>query len=117
MAPPAQNISELGYFQDVTRPIRYAQQFLDHNHNGLLSVQEASENPIFSYLVGNFTLLLTQNITTANGTTTQQLRPQYNLNNDTFISINDELKPKLIDQFRSLVTNEECEEGGCPIWR
>ncbi len=119
MAAIAQNFSEVQYFQDVTKPILYAQQVLDHDHSGLLSVQEASENPIFSYLAGNFTLLLTQNTTTANGTT-QQLRPQYNLNNDTLISINDELKPRLIDQFKStsaMTPGEKCTGiGGCPIW-
>ena len=101
MAAVAQNFSEIGYFQFVTNPLLYAQQVLDHNHNGLISVQEASANPVLSSLVGNVTLLLTQNITTANGTA-EQLNPKYNTNNDTFISINDELKPRLIDQFKSL---------------
>jgi pimeloyl-ACP methyl ester carboxylesterase len=124
LAAAAQNFRDLVYYQTVTIPVLYAQQILDHDHNGLLSVQEASKNPIFSYLAGNFTLLLTQNITTANGTTTkQQLRPQYNLNNDTVISINDELKPRLTNLFKSLsvmtpgkkCTGPDALEG-CPIW-
>src|SRR5215211_105394 len=123
MAAVAQNFREGVYAQTVTIPVLYAQQVLDHDHNGLLSVQEASKNPIFSYLAGNFTLLLTQNITTANGTKIQQLRPQYNTNNDTFISINDELKPRLINRFNSLsvvtpgkrCTGPDVLEG-CPIW-
>jgi pimeloyl-ACP methyl ester carboxylesterase len=118
MAAVAQNLSELFYFQNVKLPVLYAQQVLDHNHNGLLSVQEASENPVFISMVGNLTLLLTQNITTANGTTTQQLRPQYDLNNDTFISINDELKPRLIERHirLSLVTpGVVCGLRTCPI--
>jgi dienelactone hydrolase len=65
MAAVAQNLRE-GVAQTVTIPLLYAQQVLDHDHNGLLSVQEASKNPTFNYLVGNFTLLLTQNVTTAN---------------------------------------------------
>jgi pimeloyl-ACP methyl ester carboxylesterase len=118
MAAVAQNLSELFYFQNVKLPVLYAQQVLDRNHNGLLSVQEASENPVFISMVGNLTLLLTQNITIANGTTTQQLRPQYNLNNDTFISINDELKPRLIERNNrlSLVTpGVVCGLRTCPI--
>jgi uncharacterized protein len=124
LAAAAQNFRDLVYYQTVTIPVLYAQQILDHDHNGLLSVQEASKNPIFSYLAGNFTLLLTQNITTANGTTTkQQLSPQYNLNNDTVISINDELKPRLTNLFKSLsvmtpgkkCTGPDALEG-CPIW-
>jgi predicted esterase len=118
MGAVAQNLSELLYYQTVTTPLLYAQQVLDHNHNGLLSVQEASENPVFMSMVGNLTLLLTQNITTANETTTQQLRSQYNLNNDTFISINDELKPRLIDRTDRLpvvIPGVVCGLRTCPI--
>jgi len=77
-----------------TIPLHYAQQVLDHNHNGLISVQEASENPDFSYLAGNLTLVLTQNITTANGTS-KQLSLQFDVNNDNFVSIDEELKDHL----------------------
>ena len=116
----AQNLREIGDFQGVSLPILYAQQVLDHNHNGLISVQEASENPVFSSLVGNLTLVLAQNITTVNGTA-EQLNPQYNINNDTFISIIDELKHKLIDQLKSLsvvTQGEKCSglKEPCPIW-
>jgi uncharacterized protein len=119
MGAVAQNFNELGYFQQVSLPVLYAQQVLDHNHDGLLSVQEALKNPVFSSLVspGNLTLVLTQNITTVNGTA-ERLNPQYNINNDTFISINDELKPKLIDQFKSLSVvkkGEKCNVALCPI--
>jgi uncharacterized protein len=121
MGAVAQNVvREIGYFQGVTLPLLYAQQVLDHDHNGLLSVQEASKNPVFSTLSGNLTLRLTQNITTANGTA-KQLRPQYNTNNDTFVSINDELKPILIDNLKSLsviivTPGNKCSTHPCPIW-
>jgi uncharacterized protein len=103
-----------------------AQQVLDHNHNGLISVQEASENPVFSSLVRNLTLVLAQNITTANGTA-EQLNPQYNINNDTSISINDELRPALEQNAESFFASSKpgtgsiegkCNvlEGPCPIW-
>jgi uncharacterized protein len=118
MGSVAQNFSDIGYFQAVTNPVHYAQQVLDHNYNGLLSVQEVSENPVFSSLVGNLTLALTQNITTVNRTA-EKLNPQYNTNNDTFISINDELKPRLIDYLKSLpvvTPGEKCLADPCPIW-
>jgi uncharacterized protein len=119
MGAVAQSLREIHDFQGVSHPILYAQQVLDHNHNGLISLQEASENPVFSTLVGNLTLVLAQNITTVNGTA-EQLNPQYNLNNDTFISINDELKPRLIDRLKSLsvvIPGKKCTEiGTCPIW-
>jgi hypothetical protein len=53
-------------------------------------------------------------------TAKQQLRPQYNLNNDTVISINDELKTRLTNLFNSLsvvIPSERCTAiEGCPIW-
>ena len=115
MGAVAQNLREIGYFQGVTNPVHYAQQVLDHNHDGLISVQEASENPVFSTLVGNI-----NHRSTVNGTA-EQLNPQYNTNNDTFISINDELKPRLIDNLKSVsvvTPGEKCNglKGPCPIW-
>jgi predicted ester cyclase len=60
------------------------------------------------------------NITTANGIV-EQLNPRYNTNNDTSISINDELKPRLIDAVKSLpvvIHGERCtfDNLPCPIW-
>jgi uncharacterized protein len=136
MGAVAQNYSEIGEFQIVNLPVLYAQQVLDHDHNGLISAQEASENPllssllspasltlenpVFSSMVGNLTLALAQNIITANGTG-EQLNLQYNMNNDTFISINDELKPKLIEYLKSLsvvTQGKKCKAVGevCPFW-
>ena len=121
MGTLAQNLREIGYFQGVTNPIHYAQQVLDHNHNGLISVQEASENPIFNTIFGNLTLFLAQNITAANGTS-EQLNPRYNTNNDTFISINEELKPRIINFIKSfssqvVTPGEKCDpRNSCPIW-
>ena len=64
-------------------------------------------------MAGNLTLLLE----TTNGTK-HQLNPKYNTNNDANISINDELKPKLIAQVKSLsvVTPGKKCTGTCPIW-
>ncbi len=73
---------------------------------------------IFHSIPINLTQALTQNITTIDGTV-EQPNHQYNLNNDTFISISDELKPRLIDQLRlaSVVTQDEkCGLKPCPIW-
>ena len=52
MGALAQNMTDMAYFQGVTNPVNYAQQVLDHNRNGLLSVQEADENPVFITVVG-----------------------------------------------------------------
>ncbi len=118
MGPVALGYHEEAYYQAVILPILYAQQILDHNHNGFISVQEALEDRIFHSIPINLTQALTQNITTIDGTV-EQPNHQYNLNNDTFISISDELKPRLIDQLRlaSVVTQDEkCGLKPCPIW-
>ena len=118
MGPVALGYHEEAYYQAVALPMLYAQQILDHNHNGFISVQEALEDRVFHSIPINLTQALTQNITTINGTV-EVINPQYNMNNDTIISINDELKPRLIDQLRaaSVVTQDEkCGLKPCPIW-
>ena len=98
MATLAPNASEMLYFQRVSLPISYAQKVLDKNHNGLLSVQEASKDVTFQTLIGgNVSLVLTKNF--PNGT--KILNPKDNPNNDTYINIDTELKPALIEQAKS----------------
>ena len=113
MAPVAEKWRDMIYNQEVAHPLLYAEKVLDRNHDGLLSLSEASKNPIFSTMVGNLTLLLE----TTNGTK-HQLNPKYNTNNDAYISINNELRPKLIAQVKSLsvVTPGKKCTGTCPIW-
>ena len=118
MGPLVLGYYEEAYYQAVTLPILYAQQILDHNHNGFISIQEALEDRVFHSIPINLTQALTQNITAINGTA-EQLNPQFNINNDTFISISDELKPRLIDQLRSasvVTQGEKCGLKPCPIW-
>jgi hypothetical protein len=112
MGAVAQNLSKLVELQAVSTPILYAKEMLDHTHDGLLSLKEANENPIFNTLVGNLTLLLTQNITNpANETPplnntsissslSQQLNPKYNTNKDIYVDIDRELKPILLENVK-----------------
>jgi pimeloyl-ACP methyl ester carboxylesterase len=119
MGALAQNLSKIEEFQEVTLPVLYAKAVLDHTHDGLLSVQEATENPIFSFWAGNLTLILTHNITAANGTT-EQLNPKYNTNNDTYLDIDNELKPILLENVELQSVGrpgEKCTAiKPCPIW-
>jgi len=96
MAPVAEKWRDIIYFQEVAHPFLYAEKVLDHNHDGLLSLSEASKNPIFSTMVGNLTLLLETN----NGTK-HQLNSKYNTNKDVYISIDNELKPALVRVFEN----------------
>jgi uncharacterized protein len=112
----AQNARDGLYFQRVSIPLLYAEKVLDHNHDGLISVSEASKNPTFNSLAANFTLVL--ETINASGTK-RQLNPQYNTNKDTYISINNELKPKLIAQVESIsvvTSGKKCTGNICPIW-
>jgi uncharacterized protein len=119
MGTLAQNLKEVGN-QQIMQPVLYAQKVLDHNNTGLISVQEASKDPVLRSLARDIIPILTQDITSINGTD-KRLNPQYDINNDTFISINDELKPRLKDQAKSLSVlkpGEKCNgsKGPCPIW-
>src|SRR5205823_14773412 len=66
----AQNMRDAVYFQWVYLPLLYAQNVLDHNHNGSISIQEASKDPIFQSLTithlspTTFKLLLTGKVVT-----------------------------------------------------
>jgi uncharacterized protein len=96
MSPVAEKFRDMIYFQEVAHPLLYAKKVLDRNHDGLLSLSEASKNPIFSTMVGNLTLLLE----TTNGTK-HQLNSKYNTNKDVYISIDNELKPALVRVFEN----------------
>jgi dienelactone hydrolase len=119
----AQNVYELGYFQNVDLKVLYVEKVVDRNHDGLLSVAEANKDPVFGSMVGNLTELFMQynntTTTSSNGTTTQQLDAKYDTTNDVSISINNELKPILVEGFESVsvvTPGEKCITNLCPIW-
>jgi alpha/beta superfamily hydrolase len=103
MGAQAQNLSEILDFQAVRLPLLYAKEVLDVNHNGSLSVQEASKDVTFQALVGgNISLILTQNL--PNGT--KLLNPEYNPNKNAYIDIDTELKPALIERAKSFFSHQ-----------
>jgi hypothetical protein len=118
MAPVAEKWRDIIYYQEVVHPLLYAEKVLDHNHDGLLSLSEASKNPVFNTMVGNLTLLLE----TANGTK-HQLNSKYDTNKDVYISIDNELKPALVRVFEndtspnaSLLSAKCISLFGCPSY-
>jgi uncharacterized protein len=117
----AQNIRDAVYFQWVYLPLLYAQNVLDHNHNGSISIQEASKDPIFQAITitplspNTVKLLLSGKVVTA----TQLLQSFKNTNNikQNYISIDKDLKPLLLKKLASLpAKNASCTIDGCPIW-
>jgi uncharacterized protein len=125
MGAQAQNMSDSLDFQAVRLPLLYSKEVLDVNHNGSLSVQEASKDVTFQALVGgNISLILTQNL--PNGT--KLLNPEYNPNKDTYININTELKPALIEKAKSFFSPSSASTSsessgkctnieGCPLYQ
>ncbi len=111
------------YFQWVYLPLLYAEKVLDHNHNGSISIQEASKDPIFQSLTitqlspTTVKLLLTGKVVTA----AQLLQSFKNANNSSskqnYISIDKDLKPLLVKRIVSLpAKNASCDIEGCPTW-
>jgi hypothetical protein len=126
MGAVALNGSEMLDFQTVSLPLLYAKEVLDKDHNGSLSVQEASKDVTFQRIIGgNLSLILTQNL--ANGTKIQ--KPEYNPNNDTYINIENELRPALIEKAKSFFSpssasttvsesSAKCTNlEGCPLYQ
>lgn len=120
MGTLAQSLLEIGKHQIMT-PVHYAQEVLDIDHDGLISLQNASKDLVFNSLIGDIYPLLTQFNSAYRNETLDGNDSQYDVNNDTFININNELKPKLQDKFQSMsvvTSGEKCDvlKGPCPIW-
>jgi pimeloyl-ACP methyl ester carboxylesterase len=103
----AQNLRDNVYFQYVFLPIVYAEKVLDHNHNGLISIQEASRDPIFQALtITQFSpttvkLLLTGKVVTA-AQYLQSIKIASNNNSSSkqnYISIDKDLKPGCLKDY------------------
>jgi hypothetical protein len=101
------------YAQSNLQTIKYRNLVIDLGNglktNAQLTIPAVGEGPFPSVLLVHGT---------TNRSTTQQLDPQYNTNKDVYISINNELKPKLVEQLNSasVVTPDKKCTGPCPIW-
>src|SRR6185503_7265958 len=106
MAPRIQSARDAAYYNLVGLPLEYAKQALDKNHNGSISIEEASQDQIFQSMVGDNTRLnLTQSL--PNGTKLQ--KSGYIPNNDKYVNIITELKPILEKKFENAFEGSKCE--------
>ena len=123
MSTVAQNLRDILYFQSVYLPLLYAEKVLDHNHNGSISMQEASKDPVFQSLTltqlspSTVKLLLTDKVVTITQLRQSIKNASDNSSKQNYVSIDKDLKPLLIKKIESLVAkNASCTVDGCPIW-
>ena len=109
MAPVAGNWrTDIIYFQEVAKPLLYAENILDKGHLGQISVKEASKDPIFQTLVGgNLTQLLLNPTNVTDNNRTGTLPEQKNNTNDDLISIEGVLKPALVKIYECVTAVRE----------
>ncbi|MFL6355911.1 MAG: alpha/beta hydrolase family protein, partial [Nitrososphaeraceae archaeon] len=110
-----QKARDAAHYGFVDLPLEYAKEVLDKNHNGSISLQEASQDQIFQSMVGGniSSLLLTQ----SNSNNTKLLKSEYNPNNDINININTELKPILEKRSEDMFKASKCENPStCPTY-
>jgi len=103
MSAGAENLREIIYFQLVDRRIYYAEDTLDSNHDGLLSVQEvyATADVENVYL----SPLPPQNLI-HNSTGEYEWYPDLDADADGYLNIHEELKPLTIQGFEAFTTAE-----------
>jgi hypothetical protein len=124
MAPVAEKWTDIIYFQEVAKPLLYAENILDKGHLGQISVKEASKDHIFQTLVGgNLTQLLLSQTNVTDNNRTGTLPEQKNNTNDDLISIEGVLKPALVREYEnetspnaSLLSAKCINIFGCPSY-
>ena len=116
---------DTSYFQWVYLPILYAEKVLDHNHNGSISIQEASRDPIFLFITSTpilntsnntYKLLLTGKVVTGAQLDQSIKKPTNNNSKHNYISIEKYLKPLLIKRIVSFTDQNASCYSECPIW-
>jgi hypothetical protein len=126
----AQNVLDLQYYQEVMAPLLYAQKVLDKGHHGMLSVVEASADPVFQRVMrqasgtdlAHVLSFIQSNVTKAQNLTSQP-HPTSSKANASIISIENDLKPALIASYKnhtefapSMFSAKCLNLFGCPAW-
>jgi len=104
MSAPAGNLRDLLDFQLITRPLLYAGQIMDTNHDGLLSIKEVEA--VMGKPGENLAPLPTAGLIEKNNTTNlYQWHSVIASNPKGNISIQNDLKPLIIKQVQLLLSN------------
>ena len=112
MGTVAQNGLDLEYYQDVVLPIEYANQVLDKNHTGLISIHQIAKDPIL------LPILLPKPLLIANDTKAISSTLAKGFGTNDFVSINKQLKPVLIKGYKNITSSNvlKCNQIECPNW-
>jgi pimeloyl-ACP methyl ester carboxylesterase len=104
MSATAENLRDLLDFQLITRPLLYADQIIDTNHDGLLSIKEVEAT--MGRPGENLAPLPAAGLIEKNNTTDQyQWYSIITTNRTGNISIQDDLKPLITEQSQLLLSN------------
>ena len=102
MSAPAGNLRDILDFQLITRPLLYAGQIMDTNHDGLLSIKEVEA--IMGKPGENLAPLPSAGLIEKNNTTDKlQWYVVITSNQERNISIENDLKPLIIKQYKLLL--------------
>jgi hypothetical protein len=105
MSATAENLRDILDFQLITRPLLYADQIMDTNHDGLLSIKEVES--IMGTPGEIIAPLPSAGLVKKNNTTDQyQWHSVITSNQTGNISIQDDLKPLIIKQSQILLSDE-----------
>ena len=105
MSATAENLRDLLEFQLITRPLLYADQIMDTNHDGLLSIKEVEA--IMATPGENIAPLPSAGLVEKNNTTDQyQWHSVITSDQTGNISIEGDLKPLIVKQSQILLSNE-----------
>jgi uncharacterized protein len=123
MGTLAQNLRDIVYYQYVNLPSEYATQVLDKNHTGLISIQQISKNPLYSFPLLNLlvpssvlhTFLRTHDTSVISNAVINKFGN--NTVQGGYISIDKQVKPLLIKKYENSTASNpsKCNDiAGCP---
>jgi len=119
MGAVAQTERQLLYFQVVSLPLLYAEKVLDHNHDGLISIQQIAKTPLLIELLVPSSVIIKSFFTNNTKIISDALVNKFS-NNTGYISIDKQLKPELVKFYESLsvvTPGKKCMSlESCPIW-
>ncbi len=112
LSAAAQNLRDVLFFQMVDRPVTYVEEVVDTDDDGLMSVEEVSatfETPLVYLSPQSPQGLLNPQ------TNFTDWYPGLDANGDGFMSIHEEYKPLLLQQFEFITTFTYHEKGGVTL--